>query len=171
MGSLLLAGPHRCLQKPHSAAHEDRGLGSAHRTLAQRNLKTNSSVGRLASGIENQLEILRTDNLIVDADVRSCRKARVMPPDGRRICIAFTCWTRSTENTAGKLERFMNDFLRALRSLRGQIFRFCSRCRNGGNPPFFEDWSPRKRLEPLNHTEMRAFLRAFAKTTSPMLLL
>ncbi|WP_338644080.1 hypothetical protein [Novosphingobium olei] len=28
-----------------------------------------------------------------------------------------------------------------------------------------------KRLEPLDHIEMRAFLRAFAKTTLPMLLL
>lgn len=71
----------------------------------------------------------------------------------------------------GKLERFMNDFLRAFRSLRAQIFRFCSRYRNGGNPPFFEDSSPSKRLEPLNHTEMRAFLWAFGKTTSCMLLL
>lgn len=59
----------------------------------------------------------------------------------------------------------------AFRSLVIFNFPFSFSYKNGGNPTFFEDSSPRKRLEPLNHTEMRAFLWAFGKTTSPMLLL
>lgn len=68
-------------------------------------------------------------------------------------------------------ERSMNDFSWAFRSFQVTIFCFCSRLEYGRNPPFFEDSSPMKRLEPLSHIEMRAFLRAFAKTTSSMWLL
>lgn len=81
-------------------------------------------------------------------------------PDYDRARLCEACWNASWTNFCGPFG-----------PLRGQIFRFCSRCRNGVNPPFSKDSSPMKRLEPLDHIEMRAFLRAFAKTTSLMWLI